>query len=1375
MSLEHAALADHGSAALATPGTGTVVTFYSFKGGTGRTMALANLGWILASQGLRVLVVDWDLEAPGLHRYYHPLLVDPELHGTDGLIDMLRAYVDEALPGPDRRGPGPDPREWLSVPGRLEQYLCGLALDLPDGGKLDLMPAGRQNAAYSAAVTSFNWRSFYTRADIRGAEFLYALREQWTRSYDYVLIDSRTGVSDTSGICTVLMPDTVVDCFTLGAQSIRGGVDAARAIVDADEREIRVLPVPMRVEDAERAGLAAGRDLAHDAFDPYLERWLSPERRADYWRDVEVPYKPFYAYEEVPATIVDRPQQGRSLLAAFERLAAWLTDGRVSALRPLPDLARRRLYAAYLRTGRTRSRQVHVSYAPKDRVWAEWISETLRGFGYLVSLHSAAVPLEPGPAHGAALPEAAGPLDGDGRLLALLTPEYTALPRAREIWRRLTGQGPVGDSGGLLAVRLGGAEGMEPPQFAGHRALDLALGSAEQAEAQLFELIGPAPGAGRWMETGGVGGTGGTGETAVPHPARFPDGRPSLQELPPRLPTFTGRMRLLEAVRDGFTADSAAAPVQVLYGIGGVGKSQAAIEYAHRFAAGYDVLWWVPAQQPAVIPQKLAELAPGLGLETDGDVTRTARAVLDALASGRPYHRWLLLFDNAEDPELLDPWLPAAGPGGHVLVTSRDRRWARRPGRTEVEVFDRAESVELVRHFNTGVERADAERIAELLGDLPLAVGQAAAWLQETPMPAATYADLLDETLTDILDRSVRGAPVAVAAEEETGGQDVTAEGATVTATAATWRIAGSDLRRINAPAARLLEVCGFLGPEAIPISLLYSPPVIEAIGLAPDTSDQRLAVGEILRTVNQFNLARYDHTAGTLVVHRIVQALLREQVGEADRVRVRGAAHRALALADPGDPDAPHNWLRYAELLPHLWPSGAVDSTDPAIRQWIVNSVRYLWQRSLHDAGRELAERVLARWREAGPQGVEADVKVQLLRVQLGNIQRTQGLVREAYETDRDAFERLTDLRGREHRDTFPAATSLGGDLRHLGRYREARELDEGTMAAARRVLGADHPRTLMAENNLAVSIMLTGDFAEALAIHEGLYLRKLEVFGKRSPYTILGGVVYGHVLGEVGRLDEALDRLDKAVRRSRQVLGEEHDETMRARRYRSVVLRRLGRLPTALADAEDVYQRLVERYGPDHPGAASAAASLASVLGVLGDTGRAVELAEEAYLYHRDHLGAGHPAERVAAGNLAVALRRAGQIAEAEALSGKVLDDLWVALGERHPYVGVARLNRANDLARTGRYAEALSQAEAAATLLTERFGPDHPDALAASANVVLALTAVGETARAAELRVRTLFRARALPYLVGGHPLAEAIRVGEWLEVETEMPLV
>ncbi|MCG6500486.1 FxSxx-COOH system tetratricopeptide repeat protein, partial [Kitasatospora sp. A2-31] len=425
-----------------------------------------------------------------------------------------------------------------------------------------------------------------------------------------------------------------------------------------------------------------------------------------------------------------------------------------------------------------------------------------------------------------------------------------------------------------------------------------------------------------------------------------------MQGLPPRLPSFTGRGRLLETLRDGFTLGPAAEPVQVLYGMGGVGKSQAAVEYAHRFAPTYDVVWWVPAEEPAGVPQRLAGLATELGLESSGDVARTARAVLDALGRGRPYPRWLLVFDNAEDPEHLAPWLPAGSADGHVLVTSRDRRWARHRGRTEVEVFDRAESVELVRRFNAGVPAVDADRIAELLGDLPLAVGQAAAWLHETPMPAATYAELLDETLTDILDRSVR------------------ADAEYSTVTAATWRIAGADLRRINAPAARLLEVCGFLGPDAIPIRLLYSAPVTEAVGLPAGAPEGRLAMGEILRTVNQFNLARYDQTGGTLSVHRITQALLRDQTAEADRARVRAVVHRALALDSPGDPDTPDNWPRYAELLPHLWPSGAVGSADPAVRQWIVESVRYLWHRGLLDAGRDLAERALAQWSPEGTGG---------------------------------------------------------------------------------------------------------------------------------------------------------------------------------------------------------------------------------------------------------------------------------------------------------------------------------------------------------------------------------------------------------------------
>ncbi|MER7752620.1 FxSxx-COOH system tetratricopeptide repeat protein [Kitasatospora sp. NPDC097643] len=1344
MTADQAVLAD--AEAAAPTATGSVVTFYSYKGGTGRTMALANLGWILASQGLRVLVVDWDLEAPGLHRYFHPLLVDPELRDSDGLIDLLRAYVDQALPTAGAP-PAAGPRAWLTAPGRLDRYLCGLALDLPAGGRLDLMPAGRQNDAYSAAVTSFNWRSFYTRADVRGAEFLAVLRERWTASYDYVLIDSRTGVSDTSGICTVLMPDTVVDCFTLGAQSIRGGVDAARAIARADERDIRVLPVPMRVEETERAGLAAGRELAHEAFAPYLDRWLGAERRDAYWRDVEVPYKPFYAYEEVPATVVDRPRQQRSLLGAFERLADWLTEGRVRELHPVPDRARRRLYAAYLRPGRTRSRQVRVSYAPGDRMWAEWAAATLTGFGYLAALHGAAVRLD----EGGELPEAAGPLEGEGRVLALLSPEYLALPRARALWRRLGGA-----DGALLAVAPQSLPGPLPEPFDGHPVLDLAGADAEQAQARLFELLGPPPGAGRWV---------GAEEEPPPPPARFPTERPAVHALPPREPAFTGRGPLLDRLRDGFTlgppagspAGASARSRQVLYGMGGVGKSQTAAEYAHRSAPGYDLVWWIRAEQPADVPQQLADLAAALGLPAEEDVQRAARDLLHRLDRGEPYRRWLLVYDNAEDPAGLEPWLPTGTADGHVLVTSRDRRWARHPGCVEVEVFDRAESVRLIRRFNTALPDAEAGRIAELLGDLPLALGQAARWLQETPMPAATYLHLLGDALAEVLDRSVPG-------DAEYSG-----------AAAATARIAGADLRRINAPAMRLLELCGFLGPDAIPIELFYGEPALRALGLTGRPGENRIAVGEILRTVNQYGLARYDaEGGGTLGVHRIVQALLREQVAPAERPGVLAAVHGALALAGAGDPDRRADWPRFAALLPHLGPSGAVASHDPAVRRWITASVRYLRQRGLSDAARDLAERALVQWCGNGDSAdPEDELPTLLLRIEYGNVLRQQGAAQEAYRTDREVWERLTTVLGPDHLHTVTAAGGLGGDLRQLGRYTEAQNLDRQTLAHAEQALGPDHPRTTMLVNNLAVSELLAGDLDRATALHREALARQRALLGDDSLYTLSTVVNLARDLREAGRVAQAYAHLAEAVGQYRELFGADHDGTLRALRDLGATLLRLGRPEEARAADEEAHRRLLARYGADHPHTAAAAGNLAADLVALGEPGPAVEPARGVFEYHRAHLGEEYPTTLLAAGNLAVALRAAGRTAEAAELSGRALDGLRARLGERHRYVGAALLNHANSLAAAGDAAGARALDEQAAAVLARALGADHPDALAAEANLALSRAAAGEPAGEPAAAAELLRRAGQA--LGEGHPVPAAIRAARRLDVTVEAPPV
>ncbi|MFJ9841975.1 hypothetical protein ACIRYZ_16160 [Kitasatospora sp. NPDC101155] len=167
-----------------------------------------------------------------------------------------------------------------------------------------------------------------------------------------------------------------------------------------------------------------------------------------------------------------------------------------------------------------------------------------------------------------------------------------------------------------------------PRPFTGQAVPDLVRDSATAAEFQLYAEFGPPPGGNRQLDTD-------SGEFAAP--ARFPGTAPQIQDAPSRNAAFVGRGKLLELLRNRFTGGPAAVLGQVLHGLGGAGKSQIAAEYAHRFKSAYDVIWWVPAEEPANIPQKLAELAPRLGVPTSDDVAHTAAAVLDALRRGHPH------------------------------------------------------------------------------------------------------------------------------------------------------------------------------------------------------------------------------------------------------------------------------------------------------------------------------------------------------------------------------------------------------------------------------------------------------------------------------------------------------------------------------------------------------------------------------------------------------------------------------------------------------------------------------------------------------------------------------------------------------------------
>ena len=322
---------------------GKIITFYSYKGGTGRSMALANVAWILASNGKRVLAVDWDLEAPGLHRYFTPFLLDDKLEHTDGLINFVNEYkVKVMTPPPAGKSL---PKDWYIPFADLSHYAVPLEWEFRDGGCLDFIPAGRQDSTYSALVNSFSWKDFYL--DLGGSFFLDKAKDKLRDDYDYVLIDSRTGVSDTSGICTVKMPDTLVVCFTLNNQGIEGAANVANDVHTQrikSHQPLQIFPVPMRVEIAEQDKRYNRLAYAKSKFGLYP---CSEASRDEYWGQIPVIYIPYYAYEEILAAFGEQSSTKDSVLDSAEKLTRYLTNGEVSQLIPPTEAERKEVLAQY--------------------------------------------------------------------------------------------------------------------------------------------------------------------------------------------------------------------------------------------------------------------------------------------------------------------------------------------------------------------------------------------------------------------------------------------------------------------------------------------------------------------------------------------------------------------------------------------------------------------------------------------------------------------------------------------------------------------------------------------------------------------------------------------------------------------------------------------------------------------------------------------------------------------------------------------------------------------------------------------------------------------------------------------------------------------
>jgi predicted acylesterase/phospholipase RssA/Mrp family chromosome partitioning ATPase len=318
-----------------------IFTFYSYKGGVGRSMALANVAELLVQRGLHVLMIDFDLEAPGLERFFADPTANPGLslamRGHRGVIDLLVSYRSlQLLPRLESEplalassAPGtfPHPVE------PLDQFVLTVRDATPTTGALLLIPAGRRAgehyADYAERVRAFNWDELYTRWD--GEAFFDWLREQAEALADVVLIDSRTGIAELSGVTTFQLADVVVMFVAPNDQNLEGcrvvaeSLRNPRLISEGRQgRDLLVLPVPSRVDAGESDPLTA---FARD-FEAQLGGFVPPQLKFETsaFTDLQIPYKPRYAYRERVAVREPEVPAAADLIAAYTRLTTALVE-----------------------------------------------------------------------------------------------------------------------------------------------------------------------------------------------------------------------------------------------------------------------------------------------------------------------------------------------------------------------------------------------------------------------------------------------------------------------------------------------------------------------------------------------------------------------------------------------------------------------------------------------------------------------------------------------------------------------------------------------------------------------------------------------------------------------------------------------------------------------------------------------------------------------------------------------------------------------------------------------------------------------------------------------------------------------------------------
>jgi len=718
-----------------------------------------------------------------------------------------------------------------------------------------------------------------------------------------------------------------------------------------------------------------------------------------------------------------------------------------------------------------------ISYSSADRAWAEWIAWELKEAGYEVVIQAwhfragSSFPLEMKKAAEAKY------------TVAVLSPSYFASKFCQSEWAAAFAQNT------LIPVRV--REG-ELPKLDAH--------------IVYIDLVGKSEGIGRNALLAGV-----KRGPAVPSekpehplsaakPKRFPGALPEIWNVPHlRNPNFTGRDQLLSDLHSALASGKAAAVTQAIGGLGGVGKTQLAIEYAYRYASDYSLVWWVRTETAA--DSDYANLADEFNLpEKDlADQPKIVEAVRKRLEHQAD---WLLILDNVGEPGDCDRFRPRSNTG-HILITSRNQNWADAKI-LPIHELPRPEAIAFLQKRSGRQDAKGADELCEAVGDLPLALDQAGAYIQSNGITIAEYLSLFQKYSQDLIE------PIAV-----------------------TWRVSLERLQIENPTALDLLYLIAHLAADNIPRDLLQS------------TAKTPIEFNKAVESLRRYSLI--ETADGMISIHRLVQKVVRDLLTvegkdkawvektvklvngafpfESDNYTNRPACSRLLAHA-----------LAVADQAEHL--EVALDGAARLLNQ----SALYLDNRGQFDEAEEVyrhALRIAERAFGPGAAGLGTYLG------NMGSILFTKRDLEGALDYTKQALVIDEETGGLEHPKVAVRANNIGQILKVKGELKEALQYAERALRIDEKFYGPDHQEVASDANNVGQILKHMGDLVRAQQFAERALRIDEKIFGPDHPQVALNAHTIGTILQAKGDLNGAVIYYERAVRILQSTYGSDHPHT--------------------------------------------------------------------------------------------------------------------------------------------------------------------------------------------------------------------------------------